>query len=234
MAASLAQSPADADGLQAAVKKFLLAPVLRAVTFDAGGATEPITMTDELDVTAASGLDDFETALRPLWDRAQTGDDAAYREALGQIAARLRGWLRRRMQSLPDDVEDLVQETLLAIHLQRGTYDPRVPVSRWVLAIARHKLIDLWRRRGRREARHAALDDVPEGALPAVESELPTRRDLATLLSALPQAQRDAIAMTKLEGLTMAEASQRSGASVSALKVQVHRGLKRLAELARK
>lgn len=191
-------------------------------------------MTEQTDQTAAGGLDDFEAALRPLWEWARNGDDAAYKVALERIAERLRAWLRQRMQTLPDDVEDLVQETFLAIHLQRGTYDPEVPVSRWVLAIARYKLIDLWRRRGRREARHAALDEVPEGALPAVTEELPVQRDLETLLGALPQAQRKAIEMTKLKGLTMAEASERSGASVSALKVQVHRGLKRLAELARK
>lgn len=107
-------------------------------------------------------------------------------------------------------------------------------MSRWVLAIARHKLIDLWRRRGRREARHAVLDDVPEGDLPSVTEELPVRRDLETLLGALPQAQRKAIEMNKLEGLTMAEASKRTGASVSALKVRVHRGLERFAELARR
>jgi RNA polymerase sigma-70 factor (ECF subfamily) len=178
--------------------------------------------------------DDFEAALQPLWLRAQRGDEAAYREALGHITKRLRGWLRRRMQSLPDEIEDLVQETLLAIHLQRGTYDPAVPVSRWVLAIARHKLIDLWRRRGRRDALHDPLDEVGEGALPAVADEFPVQRDLATLLGELSQAQQEAITMTKLEGLSMAEASARSGVSVSALKVQVHRGLKRLAELARK
>jgi RNA polymerase sigma-70 factor (ECF subfamily) len=178
--------------------------------------------------------DDFEAALQPLWLRAQRGDEAAYREALGHITKRLRGWLGRRMQSLPDEIEDLVQETLLAIHLQRGTYDPAVPVSRWVLAIARHKLIDLWRRRGRRDALHDPLDEVREGALPAVADEFPVQRDLATLLGELSQAQQEAITMTKLEGLSMAEASARSGVSVSALKVQVHRGLKRLAELARK
>jgi RNA polymerase sigma-70 factor (ECF subfamily) len=191
-------------------------------------------VTQDRDQTAVPGADDFEAALRPLWVRAQRGDEAAYREALRRIAVRLRGWLRRRLQSLPDEVEDLVQETLLAIHLQRGTYDPAVPVSRWVLAIARHKLIDLWRRRGRRDALNDPLDDVAEGALPAVSDELPVQRDLATLLGKLPPAQQHAITMTKLEGLSMAEASARSGVSVSALKVQVHRGLKRLAELARK
>lgn len=104
--------------------------------------------------------DAFEAKLYPLWMRAQAGDEAAYREALGCLAERLRGFLRRRMQSLPDELEDLVQETLLAIHLQRGTYDAAVPVSRWALAIARHKLIDLWRRRGRREALHDPLDEL--------------------------------------------------------------------------
>ncbi|MGB5733032.1 MAG: RNA polymerase subunit sigma, partial [Thiohalocapsa sp.] len=63
--------------------------------------------------------DDFEAKLLPLWTRAQAGDEAAYRQALVCIAERLRGFLRRRMQSLPDELEDLVQETLLAIHLQR-------------------------------------------------------------------------------------------------------------------
>ncbi|WPL19201.1 RNA polymerase sigma factor CarQ [Thiorhodovibrio winogradskyi] len=182
----------------------------------------------------ANALDAFEAALRPLWDRGQTGDEAAYRQALEQIAKRLRGWFRRCLQGLPDEVEDLLQETLLAIHLQRGTYDPKVPVSRWMLAIARHKLIDLWRRRGRRDARHLGLDDLPEGTLTTVEEEFPVQRDLATLLGRLPQAQREAITLTKLEGLTLDEASLRSGISVAALKVRVHRGLKRLSNLVRK
>ena len=175
--------------------------------------------------------DDFETALRPLWLRAQAGDEAAYREALQRIATRLRAYLRRRMQSLPDELEDLVQETLLALHLQRGTHDPALPVSAWVLAIARHKLVDLWRRRGRQEALHDPLDDVDEARLAQPEPEAGTARDLAVLLAGLSPAQRDAIVLTKIEGLSVAEASARTGASESAIKVQVHRGLKKLAAL---
>jgi RNA polymerase sigma-70 factor (ECF subfamily) len=178
----------------------------------------------------ASG-DDFEHTLRPLWLAAQAGDEAAYRQALRHIATRLRSYLRRRMQSLPDDLEDLVQETLLALHLQRGTWDPALPVSAWVLAIARHKLIDLWRRRGRHEALHEPLDDVDEALLAAPASEASSARDLGALLQGLPAAQRDAIVLTKVEGLSVAEASQRTGASESAIKVQVHRGLKKLAAL---
>lgn len=177
--------------------------------------------------------DEFEAALRPLWLRAQAGDEAAYRAALQRIAARLRAFLRRRMTGAPDDVEDLVQETLLALHLQRGTYDPAQPVGAWVLAIARHKLVDLWRRRGRREALHDALDDVDEAALVQPEPEAGARRDLGRLLDGLPEAQRVAIVLTKIDGLSVAEAAARTGASVSAIKVQVHRGLKRLAALVR-
>ncbi|HQY07970.1 MAG TPA: sigma-70 family RNA polymerase sigma factor [Burkholderiaceae bacterium] len=178
--------------------------------------------------------DDFESRLAPLWRSAQSGDEAAYRAALALMATRLRSWLRRRMSSWPDELEDLVQETLLALHLQRGTHDAAVPVSAWMFAIARHKLIDLWRRRGRHAELHTSLDDLDEDQLPGRDdSAAPARRDLLLLLESLPTAQRDAIVLTKVEGLSVAEAAERTGASISALKVQVHRGLKKLADLIR-
>lgn len=177
---------------------------------------------------------DFESGLKPLWMRAQSGDEGAYREALSRIAVGLRKYFARRMFALPDDVEDLVQETLLGLHQQRGTYDPRLPVSAWMYAIARHKLVDLLRRRGRREALNEPLDDLAEDEHPAAAADAqPARRDLALLLGTLPPAQRLAIVWTKIEGLSVAEAAQRGGVSVSALKVQVHRGLKRLAQRVR-
>lgn len=178
--------------------------------------------------------DEFEALLRPLWLRAQEGDDWAYREALMRLTVRLRGWLRRRMSSLPDEVEDLLQETLLALHLQRGTWDEQVPVSAWALAIARHKLVDLWRRRGRREDLHDTLDDVDEALLVAAPDEGLARRDLYRLLRELPEAQREVIMMTKLQGLSVAEAAAMTGATESGVKVNVHRGLKRLAQWVRK
>ena len=176
---------------------------------------------------------DFESALKPLWLRAQSGDDVAYRQCLAWLATRLRGYLKRRLSGLPDEVEDLVQETLLALHLQRGTYDPALPVSAWALAIARHKLVDLWRRRGRRDHLHDAIDDVDEQLLAAEPDDGGARRDLDVLFDALPPAQQQAIRLTKLEGLSVAEAAAHTGASESAIKVQVHRGLKRLAALVR-
>lgn len=178
--------------------------------------------------------DEFESALKPLWLRAQSGDETAYRQALGLLADRLRGYLRRRLSGLPDEVEDLLQETLLALHLQRGTYDPALPASAWAVAIARHKLVDLWRRRGRRDDLHEALDDVDEQLLVSAPDDGGARRDLEALLQELPPAQQHAIVLTKLEGLSVAEAAIRTGASESAIKVQVHRGLRRLAALVRR
>lgn len=177
---------------------------------------------------------EFETRLRPMWMAAQAGDERAYRQALALMATRLRSFFRRRMPTLIDDVEDLVQETLLAVHLQRGTYDPAFPVTAWLTAIARHKLVDLFRRRGRKEGLHDEYDDVDEAELATEAAEPHASRDLDVLMQALPVAQRQAIELTKLEGLSVAEAASRTGASEASIKVQVHRGLKRLAELVKR
>lgn len=136
--------------------------------------------------------DDFEQSVKPLWLLAQAGDDAAYREALAKIAARVRRFYSRRLQALPDEVEDLVQETLIALHVQRGTYDNSLPVSSWVFAIARHKLVDLWRRRGRKESLNDSLDELTEDQHPTVQQESASRRDLGVLLEQLPEAQKQA------------------------------------------
>ncbi len=174
--------------------------------------------------------DAFEAAVGPLWEAARVGDDAAYRAALVLIAARLRAYLRRRMVQAPADVEDVVQEALLAVHLQRGTHEPGLPVANWVLSIARYKWVDHARRHGRRGALQDPLEGVDESLLAQPEDgRAEARHDLAGLLAQLPAAQQRAIALTKIEGLSVEEAAAQTGVSVSALKVQVHRGLKKLA-----
>lgn len=175
--------------------------------------------------------DHVERELRPLWLRAQAGDEGAYRRALRMMAGRLRGYFGRRLSAAPQDVEDLVQETLLVLHLQRGTYDDSVPVTAWLHGIARHKLIDHWRRQGRSQDLFEPLDDLPDALFPVDDSEPTAGRDLGVLLQALPAAQRQAILDTKLEGLSIAESARRQGVTESAVKVYVHRGLKRLAKL---
>ncbi len=190
-------------------------------------------MTTPSEHNSVPGQDEFEPRIKPLWLQAQQGNEIAYRQALQMIAQRLRRFYSRRLQALPDEVEDLVQETLLALHVQRSTYDATLPVSGWVFAIARHKLVDMWRRRGRRDSLNDSLDELTEDQHPWSAEELPSKRDLNVLLQQLPAAQQRAIVWTKIEGLSMQEASEKSGVSVAALKVQVHRGLKQLSWLVR-
>ena len=110
-----------------------------------------------------------------------------------------------------------------ALDYLRGMWRRRLIglAAAWVVAIARHKLVDLWRRQGRREQLHDPLDDVGEHLLVADEQDAGATRDLESLLRELPAAQQQAIVLTKIEGLSVAEAASRTGASESAIKVQV-------------
>lgn len=175
-----------------------------------------------------------EEQLRERLVRALSGDAAAYHAFLKELSGHLRAFLRRRLSGLPDEVEDLVQETLLAVHNQRHTYDPRQPLTPWIHAIAKYKLIDLLRRRRRTDARLEPLDDESELLAVSDESAREARRDLARLLDELPERHRLPIVYVKIEGLSVAEAAQRTGMSASAVKIGVHRGLKALAAAMRR
>lgn len=171
-----------------------------------------------------------ELQLRALFVNALDGDAQAYAAFLKQIARRLRAYLRRRLYGWPDDVEDLVQECLLAMHNQRRSYLREQSVVAWAQAIARHKLIDLLRAKAAREQLHEPLDDAdPNFLVATADEETAARRDVLTLLAELPDRHRLPILHVKLEGLSVAEAARRTGMSESAVKVGVHRGLKALA-----
>jgi RNA polymerase sigma factor (sigma-70 family) len=171
--------------------------------------------------------------LNDLLMRGLAGDAAAYDAFLRELAAHLRAYFRKRLSSLPNEVEDLVQETLLAIHNQRHTYDAAHPLTAWVHAIAKYKLVDLLRRRATRDRLTDPLDDAAEIFSSTDSDAAEARRDLAKLLDQLPDRQRLPIIHTKLEGLSVTEAAQLTGMSESAIKVGVHRGLKALAALIR-
>jgi RNA polymerase sigma-70 factor (ECF subfamily) len=130
---------------------------------------------------------------------------------------------------LPDEVEDLIQETLLAIHNQRHTYDPDQPITAWVHAIAKYKLVDMLRRHGKQSLLSDPLDDAMELMAENDSEAAEARRDLDVLLASLPDKQRLPIVHVKIEGLSVIEAAQLTGLSVSAVKIGVHRGLKALA-----
>lgn len=175
-------------------------------------------------------LDVREAPLRELLVAAQRGDSAAYARFLRELSPLLRGFFRRRMFNLQDDIEDLVQETLLAVHNKRHTYDAQQPATAWLYAIARYKLVDLLRARAGRDALHEPLDEDSAELLTEAEPQAEeARRDLGVLLRELPDKQRLPIEFVKLQGLSVREAAQRTGLSESAVKIGVHRGLKLLA-----
>jgi RNA polymerase sigma-70 factor (ECF subfamily) len=174
-------------------------------------------------------LNETEAVLHGLFVRGLAGDALAYRQCLEKLGAHLRAFLGRRLFGWPDDVEDLVQECLLAMHNQRHTYQSDQPLTAWVHAIARYKLIDLLRAKGVREALHQPIDDELAVFAESATEASDARRDLSGLLASLPDRHRLPIVHVKLEGLSIAEAARATGMSESAVKVGIHRGLKALA-----
>ncbi len=171
---------------------------------------------------------DAEMALRGLFVKGLDGDSAAYHAFLSRLSAHLRAFLGKRLFGWPDEVEDLVQECLIAMHNQRHTYQPDQPLTAWVHAIARYKMIDLLRAKSVREALHDPIDDDLEIFADSATDASDARRDLGGLLQTLPDRQRLPIVHVKIEGLSVAETASLTGMSESAVKVGIHRGLKAL------
>lgn len=170
-------------------------------------------------------LTELELRLKSLAMRAQAGDGAAWREVLAALSVRLRPYFARRLgQDRVAEVEDLVQETLLAAHHRRMTYDAGQPFTAWAHAIARYKLIDHWRRQGVR--RHVPLEDVTETLWVTADGSAETNLDLERLLGHLPARQEKLVRDVKIEGLSLAEAGAQQGMSEGAAKVSLHRALK--------
>ncbi|HYQ93727.1 MAG TPA: sigma-70 family RNA polymerase sigma factor [Burkholderiales bacterium] len=162
--------------------------------------------------------------------RAQEGDREAYRRLLEEITPYLRSLAARLIRNR-SDVEDAVQDTLLTVHAVRHTYDPMRPFGPWLVAIARRRIIDGLRRRGRAALRETPLEAEHEtfaGPEANFHEAASNGRALREALEGLPPGQRDAIRMLKLEEMSLKEAAAASGMSITALKVATHRGLKRL------
>lgn len=169
---------------------------------------------------------DREDHLKALMLRGLDGDAGAMRLLLAEMGKHLRAYFTRRLFDGGADAEDLVQETLIAIHAKRATWDRGQPFTAWAYAVARYKLVDHLRRQGRRptvpiEAASAVFseENVEEGAV---------RGDLRRMLSILPARQRRLVEDVKLTGCSVAEAAEKHGFSVTAAKVSLHRSLKAL------
>ena len=173
----------------------------------------------------------IESELRALFEQSKQGDQQAYTQLLHRIAALMRAYLRRRLTRQEADVEDLDQEVLLAVHTKRHTYDDSQPITAWMHAITRYKLIDFWRRVGRLSEHGLSDEDatalVGESSIEVFEAH----RDLEQVMSQLSQAQQQVIKLVKLQGESVAYAAQHLGMTESAVKVHTHRGLRKLASL---
>ena len=169
--------------------------------------------------------DDGQSDARARWmRRIQAGDLEAYRELLDDVGPMILGFLRRRVSD-PAEVEDVYQDTLMALHRARHTYEPSRPLEPWLFAIARHVVTDHARRRCGRAAFEVLVDSLPERPA-GVESAGAAR--LVAVLGRLPTGQREAFTMLKLEGLTAVEAAARAGVRVGALRVRAHRAYRAL------
>jgi RNA polymerase sigma-70 factor, ECF subfamily len=170
-----------------------------------------------------------EAHLRALLLKGLAGDEAAHRAFLTEAAALLRAFFRNRLRGAPEDAEDLVQETLVALHTRRDSYDPNYPLTAWMYAIARYRLIDFLRR-----AKHRAtstLDGLEIGDADPEYEASDAKRDVGVLLEKLPEKQRTAIRLVKLEEKSVREAAEATGLTESDIKISIHRGLKTLMRL---
>jgi len=157
------------------------------------------------------------------------GDEAAYRSLLGEIGRAIRPTVRAafaRARLGDGDIEDVMQETLLAIHLKRQTWDPAQKLTPWVLAITRHKVVDALRRRGLR--RTEPIEDF-EAALAAPEAADPhARSDVERLMESLSPRARDIVRSISLEEQSISATAMRLGMTEVAVRVALHRALKAL------
>jgi RNA polymerase sigma factor (sigma-70 family) len=153
---------------------------------------------------------------------AQSGNGGAYRRLLTEITVWLSRYFQRRLPST--DVDDAVQETLLAVHRRRHTYDPRYPFAPWLAAIAKRKWVDQLRILERQPS-----EDLPDDiAVADHEAAVTSASVLSNLIEELRPAQSQVIKLVKLQGYSIEEASRETGQSISAVKVNIHRGLARL------
>ncbi len=170
-----------------------------------------------------------EASMAHMMAAAQRGDREMYRVLLGEVQLWLARYFRKRVP--PAQLDDLVQEVMMAVHAKRATWDPTRAFYPWLAAIARYRWVDHLRKVYRSAedelGDHDAAEDSEEEAVMA-------RMSLERLFVHLPDRQVEVIELVKIEGLSIAEAAERTGQSESLVKVNIHRGLKKLSALVEK
>lgn len=174
---------------------------------------------------------DSEPTWEALLTRANQGDGAAFLRFLTEVTPPLRGLIRARGRGLPPDLhEDILQEVLLAIHLRRQTWVAGSPVRPWLYAVARHKVVDAFRRRGRRV--HLPIEDMAD-ILAAEAGPAPlAARDADRMLGMIDDRSAALVRAVRLEGQSTEDAAAGLGLTAGAARVALHRAMKRLSGLA--
>lgn len=176
---------------------------------------------------------------KELMARYCDGDASAFRELYALVSPRLYGYLVKmaRSRALADD---LLQQTFMKVHRARTAYIRGADPVPWIYSIAHRTFLDETRRTKRAVVRVGDEEQLPEISAD-LEGQTPERRDdpadpelLKTALdalAALPEQQRQAVVLTKLEGKSVAEAAEIAGTTVGAMKVRAHRGYEVLRQL---
>ena len=191
---------------------------------EVGGAETPVPVTG-VEALAGGASHDFRTLANAAMERYAAGDDGAFAVLYDALAPRLHLFLMRHTKDKAR-ADDLLQQTMLQMHCARGRFLPGADVTPWAFAIARRLVIDSFRR-GSREVLggEEARAQVPSGSVPADEL-LHSKRvmhDIERELERLPETQRVAFEMVKKDGLSLREAAQVLGTSVTAIKLRAHR-----------
>lgn len=159
-----------------------------------------------------------------LMANAQQGNESDYKQLLQELGEAISAYLYSRFGNI-EALEDCVQESLIAIHHARNTYEPQRLFRPWLFAIVRHKTIDVLRKK---DLYQQKMDKLERESISVTEQQ-PTASEnslsCGQILAALPEQHRQAIVLTKLEGLSMREAAEQLNISESAMKVRVHRAL---------
>lgn len=163
--------------------------------------------------------------------KACAGDDVAYRCFLQSVSVVIRGVIKAKAGGLPvEQQEDILQDVLFAIHQKRSTWRQDLPVKPWVYAIARYKIVDAFRARGK--ADFVDIDDFSE-VLPAQTEDVTHGMDIETMVADLPPKQQKVVRLIAIDGMSIKDAAQHLGITQTAVRVNFHRGLERLRVIAK-
>jgi RNA polymerase sigma-70 factor, ECF subfamily len=164
-----------------------------------------------------------------LMRSAISGDSTAYHRLLKAVTPVLRAAARRglaRAGQPIDQSEDIVQDILLAVHSKRHTWDVNAPFAPWLFAIARNKLIDALRRRGKRV--FVNIDDFAETLPGEAQEETASAGEIATHLGKLPARQREVLQSIAVDSASIKDTAEKFSMSEGAVRVALHRGLANL------